>query len=701
MSRLSLSARVVLTALAWVLAPGLTARAAAAPAPVDVCVYGGTAGGVVAAVAARQAGKSVLLVEPGRHLGGMTSGGLGWTDFGNKAAIGGMSLDFYRRVGREYGRDEAVWTFEPGVAERVLRAWVAEAKVDVLFEHRLTAVDEEGGRIRTLTLEHAPPQPSGAPAPNPRQGTPAVVVRAKMFIDCTYEGDLLAAAGVQYAVGRESVQKYNEPLNGIRAHTPSHQFKTKVDPYRTPGDPASGLLPLIQEGDGGTPGDGDHRVQAYNFRLCLTRDPANRVEITAPDGYDPARYELLARHVESMVAAGMDVRLSQLLKIDMVTPQKTDINNNGAVSTDFIGQNWDYPDADYATRGRIWNEHLNYIQGLLYFLGHGGRIPKQIRDDMNRWGLCKDEFQDTGGWPHQMYVREARRMMGRYVITQADCEHRTTADDAVGLGAYNMDSHNCQRVVQDGVVRNEGDVQVAPAGPYPIPYRAITPKAEQCENLLVPVCLSASHIAYGSARMEPVFMVMGQSAAMAACQAIDGDTNVQSIDVKKLQQRLLAAGQVLEAPAGAVRGVKPAALGGVVVDDADKQHAELTGPWKPSVGRLPGHVGAGYLHDGDADKGKCLARFTVPVDKAGTYDVRMAYTSHPNRATNVPVKVTAGGRTRELKVNQRQKPPIAPGFIPLGVFTATSGGTIVVEVGNAGTDGHVVADAVQAVPVRE
>jgi hypothetical protein len=351
---------------------------------------------------------------------------------------------------------------------------------------------------------------------------------------------------VKYHVGRESVDTYGESLNGIRARTPKHQFLFPVDPYLKTADPASGLLPLIQQSDASKPGDGDRRVQAYNFRLCLTRDAANQLPITAPPGHDPARYELLARYVDALVQNGKGKSIGELMHIQMVVPAKTDINNNGAVSTDHIGANWDYPDADYATRARIWTDHLHYTQGFLHFLASSERIPQHLRDEMKSWGLCKDEFTDTSGWPHQMYVREARRMIGRYVITQADCKHeRAAVADAIALGAYNMDSHNCQRIVQDGVARNEGDVQVPPAAPYGISYRAITPKAEECSNLLVPVCLSASHIAYGSARMEPVFMVLGESAATAACMAIDAKATVQDVDVAKLQENLRFRGQVL------------------------------------------------------------------------------------------------------------------------------------------------------------
>jgi ribulose 1,5-bisphosphate synthetase/thiazole synthase len=558
MRKLSLGrACLVWTGMALALA-SLTAPAAAQEARtmrVDVCVYGGTSGGAIAAAAVAKAGKSVVLIEPGRHLGGMSSGGLGETDIGNKMVIGGMGRDFYRRIGAAYGKDEA-WKFEPHVAEQVYADIMRETKVPVLLEHRLVRVEKQGPRIERIVVEKAARDPSNAPSPLPLgQGTNPVTIEAAVFIDAGYEGDLLAAAGVQYHVGREASAQYGEPLNGVRDKTPQHQFGVPVDPYVKPGDAKSGVIPLVQNtapGNGGTPGGGDKSVQAYNFRMCLTQDPARRVPIAQPAGYDPARYELMARYLRALVEARKPFNAKTFFKIDMMPNAVTDINNQGAVSTDYIGYSHGYPDGDPATRNRIWKAHESYQKGLLYFLTHDPRVPEALRLEMATWGTVQAEFADTAGWPHQLYVREARRMVGRYVVTQADCEHRTTIDDAIGMAAYNMDSHNCQRVIQNGVVRNEGDVQVSPRGPYPVGYRAITPKGDQCSNLIVPVCVSSSHIAYGSIRMEPVFMVLGQSAAMAACQAIDEKKAVQEIDVKKLQAALLAAGQVLEyaAPAG-------------------------------------------------------------------------------------------------------------------------------------------------------
>jgi hypothetical protein len=480
-------------------------------------------------------------VEFGMHLGGMTSGGLGQTDIGNKAAIGGISREFYQRVGQHYGKDEA-WMFEPHVAENIFFRIVNEAGVTLYLAQRLATIKKEGARIREITTE------SGR------------VFRGNMFIDASYEGDLMARAGVKYTVGREANSVYGETLNGVRAQTPKHQFVVEVDPYVKAGEASSGLIPLIQTGDGGLAGEGDRAVQAYNFRLVLTKDPANMRPIAPPKNYDPARYELLARYLENWMSgatndsarndyvgrAGRRPILKQLMHIQMMPGGKTDINNNGGFSTDFIGANYDYPDGDYATRARIWQEHEDYTREFLHFLATSSRVPDHIREAMSEWGLTRDEFLDTGGWPHQLYVREARRMISDYVMTEKNCRESLQVEDAIGLAAYTMDSHNCQRIVKNGRVENEGDVQVGGFPPYPIAYRSIVPKQSECENLFVPVCLSASHIAYGSIRMEPVFMVLGHSAANAAAMAIDANVPVQKVDVAALQKRLVAEKQILK-----------------------------------------------------------------------------------------------------------------------------------------------------------
>lgn len=519
------------------------------PQSADIVVYGATAGGVAAAVQGARMGKKVILVEPGKHVGGLTSGGLGATDIGNKGAIGGISREFYRRLGAHYADDSAwkfhkrteyrnyqrqageaeMWTFEPHVAEKVLRAMLAEAHVTLIMQGRLEldrGVSRDDRRITSILLE------SG------------VVLKAKMFIDASYEGDLLAKAGVSYTVGREANAKYGETLNGVQTRNATkHQFKVAVDPYREPGNPASGLLPGIHAGGPGEEGSGDKRVQAYNFRLCLTDHPENRIPFPKPPGYDPLRYELLLRYIQAGV---WDAFCSNL----PMPNRKTDLNNCGAFSTDHIGMNYDYPEGDYSTREAIVIDHQSYQMGLFWFLANDPRVPAEIRKEIGAWGLSKDEFVENGGWPHQIYIREARRMVSDCVMTQHHCQGRDVVDDPVGLAAYTMDSHNTQRYVKEGKAINEGDVQVGGFPPYPIAYRSIVPARKECGNLLVPVCLSATHIAYGSIRMEPVFMVLGQSAATAAALAIDGDVMVQEVAYSKLRPRLLEDKQILGWPPG-------------------------------------------------------------------------------------------------------------------------------------------------------
>lgn len=640
----------------------------------DVVVYGGTSGGVAAAVQAAKMGQRVVLIEPGKHLGGLTSGGLGATDIGNKGAIGGISREFYRRIGRHYGKDEA-WTFEPHVAEQIMDEFVREAGVTVVRQERLDlagGVKKQGPRIVLIRME------SGRE------------FAGRAFIDATYEGDLMAKAGVSYHVGREANSVYDETLNGVQLGSKKHQFNAPVDPYVVPGDPKSGLLPGVHAGGPGEHGQGDRRVQAYNFRMCMTDDPANRLPFPKPAGYDPLRYELLRRYIEAGVFDALGSNLP-------MPNRKTDTNNNGAFSTDNIGMNYDYPDGDYATREKIFQEHVAYQQGMMWFLANDPRLPQKVRDFVNRWGLCKDEFVESGGWPHQMYVREARRMISDYVMTQHNCQGRKVAEDSIGLAAYGMDSHNTQRYVKDGHAINEGDVQVHGFTPYPVAYRSITPKTTECDNLLVPVCLAASHIAYGSIRMEPVFMVLGQSAATAACQAIDADVSVQKIDVKKLQERLLADKQILTwTGPPAAQGLDPAKLPGVVVDDVK---AERVGDWTESTSSH-GFVGAGYLHDGNERQGEKQVRYTLVAAKAGDYELRLSYTTNSNRATNVPVTIVAGGKERKLEINQRKMPAIDKRFVSLGKVRLSAGEKAVVTISNRGADGYVIADAVQLVPME-
>lgn len=665
----------------------------------DVVVYGGTSSGIVAAVQVRRMGKTVQLVEPGEHLGGLTAGGLGATDIGNKGAIGGIAREYYRRLGDHYAlpaawkfeKSEAyqggrrgkagtaaepeAWTFEPSVAEQVYRDMLKQDHVPVVFRERLDlkqGVQKKGPRITSIKME------SGK------------TFSARMFIDATYEGDLMAKAGVKYTVGREANSQYKETLNGVQLGSKTHQFKVPVDPYVKPGDPSSGLLPGIQGTDPGQHGEGDRRVQAYNFRMCLTDVADNKLPFPKPAGYDPLRYELLLRYINAGVWDAFGPKGS----IIMMPNRKTDVNNNGGFSTDNIGMNYDYPDGDYATRDKIIQEHIQYQQGMMWFLANDPRVPEQVRKDTNRWGLCKDEFLSTSGWPHQMYVREARRMVSAYVMTQDNCQGRITAEDAVGMAAYGMDSHNTQRYAKDGRVYNEGDVQVHGFTPYPVAYRSLVPKQDECDNLLVPVCLSATHIAYGSIRMEPVFMVLGQSSATAAVQAIDAKVAIQQIDYSQLKARLVADKQILAwtGPKAVARaGIDIKTLKGVVADD---DQAEFKGDWTPS-NSTSGFVGAGYMHDGNADKGTKSATFTLKLPKAGRYQVRIAYTPYENRATNVPVTIHAADGEKQVKLNEREKPE-TDGLRTVGTYSFDTTAKIV--IGTAGTDGHVVVDAVQVKP---
>lgn len=489
----------------------------------DLVVYGGTSAGVTAAVQMARLGKSVVLLEPGQHLGGLSSGGLGATDIGNKQAIGGLSREFYRRLGRYYGNREN-WTFEPHVAEQVFDDMIQEAGVPVVLGARLdrrNGIVMDDGAIVSITMDNGQEY------------------RGRMFIDATYEGDLMALAGVPFHVGRESNAVYGETLNGVQTkHAVFHQFKVPIDPYVVPGDPSSGLLPYIQQEGPGEEGSGDHRVQGYCFRMCLTSDPENRLPFPKPAGYDAHNYELLLRYLQAGHWTVMNLSKA-------MPNSKTDTNNKGAFATDFIGMNYDYPEGDYDTREQIIREHKDYQQGLMWFLANDDRVPQGVHDEMQQWGLPKDEFTDNGGWPHQLYVREARRMISDYVMTEQNCVGTRTINDSVGLAAYTMDSHHVQRYVEDGRVLNEGDVEVGGFGPYPIAWRSIRPARRHCTNLLVPVCLSASHIAYGSIRMEPVFMVLGQSAATAAAMAVDNGVAIQDINVDDLQKQLRKEGQVL------------------------------------------------------------------------------------------------------------------------------------------------------------
>lgn len=667
----------------------------------DVVVYGGTSGGVIAAVQAKRMGHSVVIVCPDQHLGGLSSGGLGWTDTGNKAVIGGLAREFYHRVWKHYQTDDAwkwqkrseygnkgqgssaidgkrrtMWIFEPHVAEKVFDELVAEYRIPVFRDEwldRKSGVTKADGRISSIRML------SGR------------TCTGRFFIDATYEGDLLASAGVDYHVGRESRAQYGEEWNGIQTGVLHHGhhfgvLKKPVSPYVVPGDPSSGLLPRISPDPPGKFGKADKRVQAYCFRMCLTNDPKNRVPFPKPDGYDPGQYELLVRVLDAGWREGFR-------KFDPIPNHKTDTNNHGPFSTDNIGFNYDYPEASYDRRREIIKEHEIYQQGLMYFLANSPRVPDDVRAKFAEWGLAADEFEDNGNWPHQIYVREARRMVGKYVMTENELLKKRETPQSVGMGSYTMDSHNVQRyVTPEGHVQNEGDIGVSTRGPYEIALGSILPKQDQCENLVVPVCVSSSHIAFGSIRMEPVFMILGQSAATVASMALEEDISVQEVDYAKLRERLLKDGQVLEYDYTYTgrAGVDPKKLNGVVIDDGQ---AKLSGNWgrSSSTGTW---VGREYRHDGKTSDGRATATFEAKL-KSGRYEVRLAYSHNANRATNVPVVVKHAQGEKIVTVNQRKVPPVDKLFLSLGEFDFTSDSPAIVTISNQNTDGYVIIDAVQ------
>ncbi|SEA84233.1 FAD dependent oxidoreductase [Chitinophaga terrae (ex Kim and Jung 2007)] len=628
---------------------------------VDICVYGGTSAGVIAAYTAKQLHKTVLLISPDQRLGGLTTGGLGYTDIGNKFAITGISRDFYRRIGHHYGKLEQ-WIFEPHVAEATFQQYIKEAGVEVLYNYSLASVVKNNGGISTITVEGATP----------------LVVKAKMFIDCSYEGDLMAKAGVKYTVGREANSLYSETYNGVQLRD-KHQFPDGIDPYKEPGNPQSGLLWGISDAAPDENGTGDKKVQAYNFRICLTSNPDNRIPITRPENYDPSQYELLVR----LLQHDKSLTIRNILKFDYMPGNKTDINNNGPFSTDMIGMNYNYPEASKEERRKIIKAHEDYTKGLLYFIGHDSRIPQAIRDEMLKWGYPKDEYTDNGNWSPQLYIREARRMVGAYVMTQANCQGRETVNDGVGMAAYTMDSHNCQRIVVNGMVKNEGDVQIGGFGPYPVSYRSLIPREEDCSNLLVPVCLSASHIAYGSIRMEPVFMVLAQSAATAAVEAINSRKSVQQVDVSKVQQQLknnpLANGSTPE----------------ILVDNDDSTQVKLTGNWVRET------KSGGYGHSLYADYSKGSEAkeisFQPAIKQSGKYHVYTYIPKIQHLSGTTTINIRSGDGNKEIKVSASDikiEGQTSGEWVDLGSYHFKAGSNGAVVISNKQADGAVVADAV-------
>ncbi len=675
----------------------------------DVVIYGGTSAALSAAIQVKRMGKTVVVVSPDLHLGGLTSSGLGWTDSGSKEAIGGIARNFYHRVWRYYqsvdswkwqkmedfgnrgqgspavdGEKRTMWIFEPHVAELIFDSWVAENELEVYRDEwldREEGVEKKGELIKSITTL----------AGNTYEG--------KMFLDCTYEGDLMASSGISYFVGRESNSAYGESLGGVQIkNARHHQFAGKVDPFIVEGDPKSGLLARISGQSPGQEGEGDSKMQAYNFRLCLTQVEENRLPFSKPDSYDPSQYELLLRTL-------LQGQRTIFGKFDPIPNNKTDTNNCGPFSTDNIGMNYLYPEANYEKREEIILEHERYQKGYFYFLCNDPRVPEEIRTKMSSWGLARDEFKDNDNWPHQIYVREARRMVSDFVINELHLRGIKEIFRSVGMGSYNIDSHNVQRYVEkdeDGrsFVQNEGDIQVNPGGPYQISYDSLVPKTKECKNLLVPVCLSSSHVAFGSIRMEPVFMILAQSAATAAVLAIEAGVAVQEVEYARLRERLTSDGQVLEIKKQIRqtrgKGISVADLDGVVIDG---QKVQFQGQWQESSSLRP-FVGHSYWHDGNGGKGVRSVKFPFTAPNEGLHEVKVSFVASGNRAGKVRYEIEDEIGNNKLFVDQRKKGSKDSIWHSLGSFIFKKGHKYAVTLHNQDTEGFVIADAAQIIPLN-
>jgi hypothetical protein len=632
----------------------------------DVVVYGGTSGGVIAAVAAAANGKSALLIEPGAHLGGMTSGGLGQVDAGREETIGGFTRQYFTRVAETYRPKAALFRVTPQVAEETFDRMAAEHNVTVLKHARLkegAGVVKAGGAITAVALENGD------------------IVRGKVFIDSSYEGDLMAQAGVAYTVGRESVQTYGESAAGVR----------QLRELRVAFDERGELLPELVRSEPGRPGEADAKVQAYNFRLCVTAVPANRVPFPKPANYRPDYYRNLLENV--LKTPKSDWKFTDFVSLGDLPQGKFDLNNKGWYSTDFVNASWGYPEGSYAEREKLYADHVDYVQGLLYFLVNDPRLPESLRSDAAKWGLAKDEFADNGHFPKQLYIREGRRLLGEYVMTQEDAYTRNSKPDAVAMGSYMLDTHWVQKVLApNGKVYLEGLLGHLPMRPYEIPYRSIVPKRGECANLLVSTAMSASHVIYSSLRMEPVYMMLGEAAGTAAALAVDAGKPVQEIDVAALQDKLRANRQVLRYPGGNIFPLLPE-IPGLVVDD---HAAEFTGKWSRSSSSGP-YVAGLYAYTPAADTVTATAVYRFEIPSAGTYKLNICYSPVSNRAKAAPIELRVNGvEQQRFTIDMTKRYDGA--FFPLGDFKFERGDKVEVVYTNLKAAGLVIADAVQLLP---
>lgn len=612
----------------------------------DVCIYGGNSAAVTAACSAARMGKKVVVVSPDLRLGGMTTGGLGYTDIGNKQVVFGLAKQFYRKLGERYGRLES-WIFEPSAALEVMESYMDHPNITLHRGYRLADVKMSGTDIRYMT----------ARSDNGRK----IKVSAPYFIDATYEGDLMAMSGVSYFLGREANSVYGETWDGVQYLEEAHQFPDGVDPYKEKGNPASGLLWGISDAELAANGTGDGLMQAYNYRVCLTDSLENMIPIEKPENYDPSRYELLLRLME---AQPDKQALNDYFIWSRMPSRKTDVNNRGGFSTDMIGANHDYPEASHQERDAIIKAHKDYTLGLFYFIGHDERVPEKIRKEMLKWGLPEDEYVESGHWTPQLYIRECRRMLGEYVATQKDCEGKTTVEDWVGMAAYTMDSHNCQRIVIEknglAMVKNEGNVERSVGGPFPISYRSITPRRDECTNLLVPAALSASHIAYGSIRMEPVFMVLGQACGIAASIA---QAKIQEVDAADIREIMQTDPYMDGTPAD------------IIIDDADPRMTCSEG-WKQT--RHKGSYGPTYLHL-DKTVADAFVEYDLPDTLSGQWDIYCYQMLRDVANPKAYYKVSTPSRQSEVTYDRaelRLVGQVSGEWFHLGTYDLTGGGKV-------------------------
>ena len=657
----------------------MMAGVAAAAERYDVVVYGGTPAGIAAGVTAAREGVSVVVLEPTRWIGGMVTGGLARSDVGKKETVGGFAKEFFTKAAEGYD-PKWMWYAEPKKNMAVFEAMLAEARVKVVRSAKLKDVLKTEGMIERVTTEDG------------------VVYEGGQFIDASYEGDLMAKAGVSYRVGRESKSEYGEALAGfqpmaVRPRTNEVMASGKAGPSYIHGTPAK-ISALDEKGEpifgvvkaNAKPGSADGLTQSYNFRVVVTQRDDLKIPFPKPENYKPERYELLRR----LIGSFPQVAFNRLFHLGEIAEGKYDLNAQGLFSTDYPGGNTGYPDGDWTEREKIRRDHIDYIQGMLWFLGNDERVPEELRKEANSWGLCRDEFADHGNWPYALYVREGRRMKGVQVMVQDDCQRKVRKPDSVGMGSFIIDCHIVQRIVtEDGSVTDEGSFPDAPTQPYQIPYRSLTPKPEECGNLLVPVCFSASHVAYCSMRMEPVYMALGHASGLAAVQAMKGGKGVQGIDVEELRKKLKEQGAVLELDVPGALLVED--MAGLVVDDAD---AEFIGEWTHTNYGVP--VNLISSHDGGQGKGEKKAVFRLKVPEKGNFDLRFYYAAAANRASNAKVTVIRGDRKSVVEVDQRK----LAAFFSLGVAKFAAGEEVIVVIANDDADGIVSVDAVQLLPVK-